>query len=439
MEEAQPALSLKAALAAFNQTTPESWLACGVGARRDLHGLIRYPAMMVPSMQADILDAILGAVGRDVHIVDPFVGSGTVMTEAMRRGLHFTGVDINPLAILACQAKAAIEAGIALDAAVVNVLEAVKRDWHSRVEVRFDRSDKWFAPHQLLLFSRFRRAICGIDNRAKRQCLWVAFAETIRTCSRTRTSTYKLHIRPEDDVVDEETIVQTFEANLYGLLGRAMAYREDRGLRDAEDPHPELICAGIEQASFKRRGARCIVITSPPYGDNRTTIPYGQFSYLPLNWIPRADLPRIPVRAALKTTGAIDTASLGGSLKDADAKTEKIEALSPTMRTFFATARATGKAQALRKVGVFLWDYYGALKCLRKLTGAPSHWVVTLGNRTSAGVIVPFDEVCREFVTALGGTCLEVVERRPLNKRMPNRNSQGAMITAETALVASFD
>ena len=116
-------LTLDKELCSFNASTPQDWLAAGTKTRHDLHGFIRYPAMMVPTIQADILDAVIREVGRDVHVVDPFVGSGTVMTEAMRRGLPFTGVDINPLAILTCEAKAAVDAGVALDTAVVDVLD----------------------------------------------------------------------------------------------------------------------------------------------------------------------------------------------------------------------------------------------------------------------------------------------------------------------------
>ncbi len=437
MNQAQP--SLDAVLRAFNASTPQGWLASGANTRHDLHGLIRYPAMMVPTMQADILDAVIGEVGRDIHVVDPFVGSGTVMTEAMRRGLPFTGVDINPLAILTCEAKATVEAGVALDTAVVDVLEALKRDWSEDADVDFHKIDKWFTRDQIALFSRFRRAIMTVESREKRKCLWVAFAETIRSCSKSRTSTYKLHKRPEDDVILPEEVSRTFKSNLHNLLDRAVAYRTERGVRGNQDPVPELICSDIHKAGFDRRGSHHVIMTSPPYGDNRTTIPYGQFSYLALNWIPIEDLPRVPVREWLANAAAIDTASLGGSLHDADAKTRKVERLSPSMMEFFQEARDIGKATQVRKVGAFLWDYYLALKSVRKQTRGPSHWVITSGNRTSAGLIVPFDKVCEEFVQRLGGERVEVVHRRLPVKRMPSRNSLGGLINSETTLVASFE
>ena len=430
---------LEATLAAFNHDTPRNWLVSGDKSRRDLHGLIRYPAMMVPSMQGDILDAILREVGNDVHVIDPFVGSGTVMTEAVRRGLNFTGIDINPLAILTCQAKASVEAGICLDSAVIQVLEAVKSDWFEVVEVDFHRRDKWFEPHQLILFSRFRRAILGIDDLAKRRCLWVVFAETIRSCSRTRTSTYKLHKRPDGEVVSEKAIMDTFERNLHALLDRVSEYRADRAMALRSAPTPELFCSATENANFGIRGSHRIVITSPPYGDNRTTIPYGQFSYLALNWIPRSDLPKPPISNGLSNPAAIDFASLGGSLKNAQQKTAKIEAISATAKEFFASARDEKKEDKLRKVGAFLWDYYVALKKVHRCVGTPSHWVITSGNRTSAERLVPFDQIGREIIESFGGNWIKNVERKLPVKRMPSKNSRGDMITTETTLVASFE
>jgi len=47
----------------------------------------------------ELVDALLGTYGkRGDHVIDPFMGSGTVMIEAARIGISSTGVDINPAA-----------------------------------------------------------------------------------------------------------------------------------------------------------------------------------------------------------------------------------------------------------------------------------------------------------------------------------------------------
>lgn len=56
-------------------------------------------------MQGDFIDAVLPLGLETKSVSDPYVGSGTVMTEAMIRGLDFVGQDINPMAILLCQVK----------------------------------------------------------------------------------------------------------------------------------------------------------------------------------------------------------------------------------------------------------------------------------------------------------------------------------------------
>ena len=80
-------------------------------------------------------------------------------------------------------------------------------------------------------------------------------------------------------------------------------------------------------------------MTSPPYGDNTTTIPYGQFSYLALQSIPKRDLPTGFDPSLLENTHALDTASLGGSLKDAAHKREAACLVSPHFADFVEQAQ----------------------------------------------------------------------------------------------------
>ena len=51
---------------------------------------------------------------------------------------------------------------------------------------------------------------------------------------------------------------------------------------------------------------------------------------------------------------------------------------------------------------------------------------------------VPFDVICKDMVTHLGGKPIADLRRQLPNKRMPSRNSQGVMITAETTTVVEF-
>jgi hypothetical protein len=74
-----------------------TWSCSTNAARTAAHGLIQYPAMMVPSMQRDILSVLFDVAPHSRIVMDPFVGSGTALTETLAAGRSFVGFDINPL------------------------------------------------------------------------------------------------------------------------------------------------------------------------------------------------------------------------------------------------------------------------------------------------------------------------------------------------------
>src|SRR4051812_13987676 len=96
---------LRSRLEAYGDRNRDHWSFRGNATRHHGHVYFQYPAMMVPQMVGDLLAAV--ADGKmATHVYDPFAGSGTALTESMMRGLDFSGQDINPLAVLLCQAKA---------------------------------------------------------------------------------------------------------------------------------------------------------------------------------------------------------------------------------------------------------------------------------------------------------------------------------------------
>lgn len=418
---------------------PSSWSAVGTETRPSLHGLLRYPAMMVPKMQGDIIDVVLESTGASCRVLDPFVGSGTTMTEAAIRGLDFTGIDINPLAVLVCEAKAAVDAGADVQAAAEIVIRYLRTDIQESIDVEFANRAKWFSDETAMYLSRLRRAIELVPDQAPRKVLWTAFAETVRRSSNSRTSTYKLHIREESDLVDADRVLPMFEEILRETLRRVERYRKEHVSIRARRPKVEIICSDVRRARIKNDlRTHEILVTSPPYGDNQTTIPYGQFSYLTLQWIPCTDLPVGATTEFLANTHALDSASLGGSKLDAVDKQSVMALVSPSFVKFADAAARASKNDALRKVATFSYDFFEALSHVRSQSCGSSHWVMTTGNRTSGGMKVPLDEISRDIIKFLGGTPIGALQRQLPSKRMPSRNSMGEMITAETTLVAEF-
>jgi hypothetical protein len=434
--------SLKVRLADLAATPPAEWGTAGAAARPNLHGILRYPAMMVPRMQGDIIDAVLEATSGHQHIIDPFVGSGTTLTESLLRGVTFTGVDINPLAALVCEAKLAIDRGADIELGAKRLMTEIG------IGAPYDNFDfesraKWFDDDVASKFGTLRSGICAEKDVNVRKILWVVFAETVRLCSNSRTSTYKLHKRREGDTVSAARVMTVFKENLDDTVRRVSAYRANILSRHAARPIASILCGDARKVNVGKLSAdHLVLVTSPPYGDNTTTIPYGQFSYLALQWIPLTDLPAGVDPTLLNNTHAIDSASLGGSKKDAADKREAACIVSPTFTRFVEQAHSEKKLTDIGKVATFVYDYFEAMaqmQVLHKEVRSSVHWIITTGNRTAAGLVVPFDLITKDIVEFLGGQQLLAVHRKLPAKRMPSRNSLGSLINTETTLIAEFD
>lgn len=409
--------------------------------RGGAHGLIQYPAMMIPSMQGQLLEIVSEAHENVRSVLDPFVGGGTMLTETMELGLDFTGFDINPLAILACKVKAGPFPTAHVGLAVEHVLSRIAADARRNFEVTFEGQHKWFSRGASIGLSRIRRAITECEDLWMRRFSWLAMAETIRRCSNSRTSTYKLHVRPEHERTSKSDIVlQTFSdvmtANARKIEDQKTSFSNRELL---EQGHYKGQVGVIFQDVAKldelqQNTQHQLLFTSPPYGDNTTTIPYGQFSYLALNWIPLIDIdPAIPPDLN-KNTHAIDTASIGGSLKGADVKAEELAVRSRTFRTFLEEIEGV-KTSHGKRLSSFCFDLDRCVRALAKQVEENGYMVWTLGNRSLAGRRVPLDEIVWDLLE--GAEISRVAQfTRPIpSKRMPARNGNSETMDREIVLI----
>ena len=147
------------------------WAFRGRASRKRSQGLVQYPAMMVPEMQAVLMKAVVTADGGVGRVYDPFAGCGTTLVESMRLGLDFVGQDINPLAVLFCRTKCGPFHLHKLSEAVEDVLVWAGSDRGRRFEARFPRLRKWFGSKAITELSRIRRAIRRVDHTWCRRVL----------------------------------------------------------------------------------------------------------------------------------------------------------------------------------------------------------------------------------------------------------------------------
>lgn len=415
-------------------------------AQRDgVHGLIQYPAMMIPSMQAKLLEVAREAHGNVRRVLDPFVGGGTMLTETMEQGLDFSGFDINPLAILACKVKAGPFVIDTLPDRIRGLLSEILADKKRSYEVTFSGQSKWFTKGASIGLSRIHRAIQHQDDLWIRRFSWLSMAETIRRCSNSRTSTYKLHIKPESEIDTTTTsVIQTFsaviKANVQRVLDQQQLFIKNSVLENGlyrgqvKINFQDVTCLDTSQAQDRFD----LLFTSPPYGDNATTIPYGQFSFLALNWIPLADIDNTFPMDINRNTHAIDSASMGGSLRETSHKAEELAAKSEVFKDFYHKLGESDSSSRKRFTS-FCFDLRKSVKSLTALMEHGGYMIWTLGNRSLAGQRVPFDRIVGDFLENHEMSKVAQFLRPIPSKRMPTRNNCSDTMCSETILIARYN
>lgn len=432
--------SLKDALSRLSEGAPEYWSFKGKVSREMGHCLFQYPAMMVPQMQRELLRAAVQTKPSVKTVFDPFVGSGTTLTESMLKGLSFFGQDINPLAVLICRSKMGPFEIDDFLAALDCVDRSVSSNRSREVSVGFSNADKWFQEETMIGLSKIRNAIVQQEKVHVRRFLWVALAEVVRVSSNARISTVKLHIRDPKELSSRKvdvlkTFTKTAKANLADITAFANGLQRAGHLRNGEYTKSVEVVLGDSSKQILSDPDSCdLLMTSPPYGDNATTVTYGQHSYLPLQWIVHSDIDPTMDSQYLATTHEIDRRSLGGSRKVDKNKIAALRDKSIAFRDIF-DALPKSPTDRRARVASFVLDLDSALQVILQTLKPNAYMVWTVGNRKVAGKQIPTDKILAQLLIDKNSIFVSELTRTIPSKRMAIRNKSSSTIKAETVLV----
>jgi len=426
----------------INSYPDEFWASVDRDPRKDMHAYMQYPAMMVPEIQRELVRVIYESQAGVENVLDPFVGAATTMTSCMSFGLNFTGQDINPLAVLVSRAKSGPLDEQMLETSRAQIFSRIVADTSTTIEADFPNIDKWFQPQVKVELSKIRRAIKTEGELWVRRFLWVALAETVRLTSNSRTSTYKLHIRPAGELESRSlSAIQVFQTIVSQNIQDLKVFKRTVQEHLNGNTYTGQLAIHLQDSSEEilppdDADKYDLLITSPPYGDNLSTVPYGQFSYLPLQWIDLADIdPNAANGDWLRTTQEIDRRSLGGTT---------LVKLKPPMTYLAERSPAYGstvkKLQDLPKdrparVTSFLSDLDSTLDPIVDVMRPNAYLIWIVGNRHVGGREIPTDKVLEELLTLRNVKLIKRFNRRILYRRMAARNQRASMMRKEHILV----
>lgn len=372
----------------------------------DIHGTALYPAVMIAPIQKKILKELLSEDNTIHTIFDPFHGSGTALYEAstLSNNIRVIGCDINPLANLFTRVK--LE-GINIHHIYKDIasLKTFIDNSPTVEKISFPKIEKWFKPDIIDALSLLKSAIINIKCKKNRLYFWYMLCDIIRKYSNTRSTTYKLHIRPQimiDSLPSGKCLIENYISRIEKNINKFRYHTSKYKL------YKEDILSRIKHFRSNRFD---ISITSPPYGDNATTVPYGQFSMLSLYIIDKKDLNLEGWE--LENYSIIDNNSLGGKKSKATLSDFEKSLLKPYLSKI--------KESMHKKVINFFSDYFSFLKELVRVTN--NYIIITLGHRTVDRVKIDLTQITQDYLAQYHFNNILTRTRNIKKKRIPKITS----------------
>ena len=251
-----------------------------------------YPAKAVPEMVNDLIKKVM-SIKSIKTVLDPFVGSGTTALESKYLGLDFWGSDLNPLAVLLSKTKTlTIDNTNYTKRRLNDFVQQVKKEYPDAKLIpacTFNSIDYWFKEENIRELNFLKYKIGQFINKANKVnremyalILLTAFSSTIRRVSLTRNGEFKLYrMSPSDIERFAVSAIAEFEDAVTHLLDMLVVANDSY----KKEPRSTICLQNAKSLNYLKSRSIDLVITSPPYGDSKTTVAYGEFSKLSLQWM----------------------------------------------------------------------------------------------------------------------------------------------------------
>jgi len=373
--------------------------------KENTHCYHNYPAMMIPQ----IANRLITLYGKNAKtLFDPYCGTGTSLVEASLNGINAIGTDLNPMARLIATAKTTVVDLTILDTVLKEFYDfsfslsfGIKQN-ENVVAPDFKNIDFWFDQETKMKLAYIKHFISNINYEKVRNFFLVAFSETVRETSLTRNNEFKLYRMSEKQR-------EKFNPKVFDIINTKLA-RNRRGLKDYIDGitrETEIRIYDFDTSKGIKvipKNSVDIIVTSPPYGDSKTTVAYGQFSRLSNQWLD------------IKDASQIDNQLMGGKAKNIE-KT----GISILDETILKVASKDGKRA--KEVYSFYEDYSKSIKNVSEVVRKNGYACYVVGNRRVKDTILPTDEITKCLFQECGFEYKNTFIRNIPNKRMPSKNS----------------
>jgi hypothetical protein len=211
-------------------------------------------------------------------VLDPFCGSGTVLTEAMRWGCDAWGLDINPLAVLISTVKTK---QMNLDSCRAAALAAAQtaRGYRRSLEEVPDSLVYWFGVESCRALQHLRRAVDLHSTDATEDFLALCLSLTVDAISH-KDRRIPVPVRPRGVSLPVGSRTQTFR--VFDGLSVESARRLELLAMNRPAVNSVIEVGDARHVESTPIGVPALVLTSPPYGAAQK---YARSSGQSLEWL----------------------------------------------------------------------------------------------------------------------------------------------------------
>lgn len=379
---------------------------------RGRHKIHPYPAMLHPLLVDFLLEKY--ANKNDV-VFDPFCGSGVTLLQSSVKGHKSIGFDINPLALLIAKVKTQQYTIRDLKKEFSDLKNKIINN--RKVDIPDVKNiDYWYIKDVVRDLGRIRYVLKNSNYKYK-DFFVTTFAFVCRNQSLTRNGEFKRYrIKAEKINSVENKVLDNFFKHTEEMIEEF-----DKSDNPQQDSKPLL--ANSENKIDKNIKYN-LVITSPPYGDSRTTVAYGEYSSFGSEWTD--DLHNFGT-----TNYRVDKESLGkaGLLNDEIYKHKTLtDILQKIEREDIKRAN---------DVLNFFNGYYNAIRNIVKNLEKKGRVCFVVGNRNVKGYQIPMDQITASFLEEMGLSFENILVRDILNKVMPSKNSPSNKVGVKVKTMAN--
>ncbi len=368
------------------------------------HGFYTYPAKFIPQLSARIIKEYSE---KDDIVIDPFMGSGTTIVEAIVNNRIGIGIDINEIAVLLAKVKTTpinysllvnkfsnlmFELNHKLDNNFENELENAKKQLSLN-----ERVDYWFKPHIKNKLMIILNSILNIENKDIKNFFLINFAQILKSCS----IWLQKSVKPTRDFNKKEIDpLYKFEWQAKKMIKK---------FRDFDNLLDDNIKNNISNyRTIKNNDARdlpcedskaTLIITSPPYV---TSYEYADLHQLSSLWF-----------GYLNKLSDFRKKFIGSSAR----KREKINLLSKNADDIIAKLGNNKKSVEVESYFADMLENFIEMKRVLKIGGKAA---IVIGNTRLNGVKILNAEVFKEQFENIGFKTNKIIHREIPSKMLPS-------------------